>query len=114
VGEQLIEAKTLSALGEIALATGADATATAHLRVAGRLFEELSSTLWHARTSMLLAQAQARSGDTTSARGALDHAERLLAEVDSKESARLLRELRTTRSALLGSAVAEVVDANSV
>ncbi|HEX4704059.1 MAG TPA: BTAD domain-containing putative transcriptional regulator [Pseudonocardiaceae bacterium] len=101
LGERLIEAKTLYALGKIALANGDDETTRAHLHGARQLFEGLASTLWLARTLMLLAESHARCGDIASASATGDRAARLLAEVDSKESAQLLRELRATLPSLL-------------
>ncbi|WP_410537655.1 BTAD domain-containing putative transcriptional regulator [Streptomyces sp. KL2] len=91
VGEQLIEAKALYALGEIALARGGEASAARHLRAAHEIFGKLGSVLWQAKALVLLSEVRAGQD---SARGDLERAVRLLSSVDSRESAKLLAELR--------------------
>ncbi|MCT2587651.1 SARP family transcriptional regulator [Actinophytocola sp. S1-96] len=100
VGERLVEGETLYALGEIALAGGDTAAAADHLAAAGQLFEELGSVLWQAKTLRVLAGLHAVNADLGLAADKLEQAAELLADLDSKEAARWLAQVETSRSAL--------------
>lgn len=91
VGERLIEAKALYALGEIALARGGGTSAAGHLVAAQEIFGTLGSALWQAKALILLSEARTEGAF---ARHDLEGAVRLLSSVDSRESAKLLAELR--------------------
>jgi tetratricopeptide (TPR) repeat protein len=95
VGEQLLEGQSLYALGAIALAKGDPAAAGGRLVEARRVFHNLGSALWHAKTLILMA----RMDDTAEQRRQhVEQARRLLDGLDSKESKRLLTELAGTVS----------------
>jgi DNA-binding SARP family transcriptional activator/Flp pilus assembly protein TadD len=101
VGDRLIEGQAHYALGEIGVARGDNSTAAAHLVKAKTLFGDLGSALLHAKTLILLSEVHDTTGEVSLASQDLDQATSLLSTIDSKESARLLRQMDEVRSALL-------------
>ncbi len=101
VGERLIEAQAHYALGEIALARGNSGTGMDHLGKAELTFAELGSTVWHAKTLILISDVHHGTGDLDRAREAVDKADRLLRGADSKEAQRLTEELAVTKTMLV-------------
>lgn len=99
MGERLIEGQALHALGEIGLAKGEGAAGAAYLAEACRVFEELGSTLWLAKSMTLLSRHHADIGAVTEASQEAARARGLLSKVDSKEAARWLSTLDEPRSA---------------
>jgi hypothetical protein len=65
----------------------------AQLKEASHLFEELGSSLLHAKTLILLSRVHSENGDETGAVQMLEHARRLLSGLDSAEATRLLTQL---------------------
>ena len=101
VGDRLIEGQAHYTLGEIGVARGDTAMATEHLTAARAAFEELGSSLLQAKTLVLLSEAYETTDDLAQARDRIDEAVALLSDVDSKEAARLLRQLSEARAALV-------------
>ncbi|WFE24175.1 BTAD domain-containing putative transcriptional regulator [Solwaraspora sp. WMMD937] len=100
VGERLVEGEALYALGELCLSTGRTVAAAKYLAGASRLFEDLGSVLWQARTLSVLSDLHAMNDNLNEAADSLERAARLLAELDSKQAARWLDQIRSSRSAL--------------
>lgn len=100
VGERLIEALARYALGEIELARGNNPAAEDNLVKARRHFEDLGTTMWKAKTLLLLAEVHADEDRIATAGHEIDEAARLLAPVSSKEAARMRDQLTETKSAL--------------
>jgi DNA-binding SARP family transcriptional activator len=101
VSEKLIEGKVCYELGDIELARGNNRNAISYLVKAGRLFGDLGSVLWMAKTRILLAEVHESDGDLARAGQELGDAALMLSKVESKEAKRLLSQLTETRSALL-------------
>jgi DNA-binding SARP family transcriptional activator/tetratricopeptide (TPR) repeat protein len=99
IGERLIEGQTHYALGELAVLRADNASAAAHLGHARRLFGELGSSLWMAKTLILLSEVQ-EDGDLATIAGHIEEAGRLLSRMESKEAARLRRQLQEMSAAL--------------
>jgi DNA-binding SARP family transcriptional activator/tetratricopeptide (TPR) repeat protein len=97
-GERLIEGQALYTLGEIDVARGRNTRAADHLTEARRLFDELGSSVFQAKTLILLSEVHAGTGDDVLAGHDVERAARLLSGVGSKEAARLLAHLQTSRS----------------
>jgi DNA-binding SARP family transcriptional activator/tetratricopeptide (TPR) repeat protein len=100
IGDRMISAQSRYTLGEIALARMDFAVATGHLDAARTMFVQLGSSVWLARTHILMSEVHDCAGETELAALALQEAEDLLCAVDSKQSAQLLGQLRDMRSAL--------------
>lgn len=101
VGERLIEGQALYALGEIELARGNGPPANKYFVEARRLFDELGSMLWQAKTLIHLSEVHQERGELATASQDVEHAARLLSDIESKQAAHLLLTLETKRSALL-------------
>lgn len=100
IGDRLIEGQACYTLGEIAIARVNHPTAAAHLDRAKDLFTELGSSMWLARTYMLLSEVRDASGDPGQAQEDLAEAGRILSRIDSKQSAQLLVQLDSMVSAM--------------
>jgi DNA-binding SARP family transcriptional activator len=100
VGERLIEAQARYALGGIQLARGNNPVAETHLEKARDHFADLGTTMWQAKTLLLLSEVHVDDDHLATASREIDEAARLLAPIDSKEAARLRGQLEETRSAL--------------
>jgi DNA-binding SARP family transcriptional activator/tetratricopeptide (TPR) repeat protein len=98
VGDRLIEGQAHYALGELGVARADILTATEHLTKAKTVFGELGSSLWLAKTLILLSELH--GGNVALVGQDIEKANSLLAHIDSKEAARLLRQLAEMRSAL--------------
>jgi DNA-binding SARP family transcriptional activator/tetratricopeptide (TPR) repeat protein len=99
IGERLIQGQAHYSLGELAVVRADNASAAGHLTKARRLFGELGSSLWLAKTLILLSEVQ-EGGDPAAIAGHIEEAGRLLAKLESKEAKRLLRQLDDMTSAL--------------
>jgi DNA-binding SARP family transcriptional activator/tetratricopeptide (TPR) repeat protein len=102
LGERLIEAQAHYALGGIELARGHSSAGAAHLLKAKPHFEELGTTVWIAKTLILLAEIHVDEDKVAAAGEEIDDAERLLDGIESKEAARLRDQLGEMRTALEG------------
>lgn len=100
VGERHVEGQGLYALGEIALVRGDNAAAQGRLEEAGRIFEELSSVLWHARTLIVMSEIHVADGEFAAAWEDVNRAIMLLGGIHSKESEWMLAKLAARKSAL--------------
>jgi ATP/maltotriose-dependent transcriptional regulator MalT len=100
VCEPLVEGQARFTLAEIALATGDTAAAASHLAVATRVFDDLSSVLWQARTHILRAEIHRAQGALSAAGDAVDRAEALLSGCDSNEASRWLSRVADMRADL--------------
>lgn len=103
IGDRSIEGQALYSLGEIALAQGENAASAVHLTRAEQIFSELASSLWQAKTLILLSElAEPIGSGSEGADSYLARATSLLAGVDSKEAARLRRQIDGSAGALRG------------
>ncbi|WP_063747062.1 AfsR/SARP family transcriptional regulator [Saccharothrix sp. NRRL B-16314] len=112
VGDRMIEGQSHFALGEIAVVRDDTASAAGHLAEARTVFGDLGSSVWLAKTLILLSEVQDGGDDPTLADESLEQAAILLSKVDSKEAVRLLKSLDTARSALFddGGEAARILD----
>jgi tetratricopeptide (TPR) repeat protein len=106
VGERLIEGLAHYSLGELGVVRADNTAAARHLETARRVFGELGSSLWLAKTLILLSEVN-DGGDHSLAAGYIEEAGRLLSKLESKEAARLLRQVAEMSSALPGSSITQ-------
>ncbi len=99
VGDRLIEGQAHYALGELGLARVDNVTATEHLATARTLFNDLGSSLWLAKTLILLSELSDGSHAVLASED-LDQVVADLRALDSKEAGRLVLQLESVRSAL--------------
>ena len=100
VGERLIEGQALYSLGEIALVRGNSFAGLSYLAEAQKLFAELGSAVWHAKTLILISDMRQGAGELDRARNEIQQAGELLTHADSKEAERLAAELVTIKATL--------------
>ncbi|MBB5873469.1 DNA-binding SARP family transcriptional activator [Allocatelliglobosispora scoriae] len=91
IGDRLIEGQVQYALGELDVARADNPAAAEHLARARSLFGDLGSSLWLAKTLILLAEVHHTGGDQD-----VEQAASLLRRIDSKEATRLLEQLQST------------------
>jgi tetratricopeptide (TPR) repeat protein len=108
VGERLIEGQALYALGEIALVRGNSFAGLSYLTEARKLFAELGSTVWHAKTLILISDIRQGAGELDRARHEIQQADELLTHAHSKEAERLAAELVTIKATLFPGVVDKV------
>lgn len=93
IGDQLIEGQACYALGELAIARVNHATAAVHLDRARTLFAGLGSSMWLAKTYLLLSEVHEAMRESELVRRDLEEAGTILSGIKSKQSAQLLSEL---------------------
>jgi hypothetical protein len=99
-GAGLVEGKALHALGEIDLARGNTAAGATHVTEACKVFDELGSTLWLAKSLILLSDVDNGRGRTTEAREKIEQATALVDGVESAEAERVKVELEALRTSM--------------
>ncbi len=82
------------------MARGHSSAGAAHLLKAKPHFEELGTTVWIAKTLILLAEIHMDEDKVAVAGKEIDDADRLLDGIESKEAARLRDQLEEMRAAL--------------
>jgi DNA-binding SARP family transcriptional activator len=97
VRERLVEGQALCALGGINLARGETTVGLAQINEASQLFEEIGSTLLHAKTLILLSRIDTETDDVDHTR-LLERARELLTGLDSAEATRWLTYLEASAS----------------
>jgi DNA-binding SARP family transcriptional activator/tetratricopeptide (TPR) repeat protein len=101
VDDRLIEGQAHYALGELGLARADNAAAAAHLGRARELFASLGSSVWEAKTLILLSELNGSGSGGVVAGAEVDDAARRLRKIDSKEAARLLGRMEEVRLAMI-------------
>lgn len=100
IGDRQVEGQARYALGEIAIARTDIGAAQRHLAPARELFSALGASIWLARTDMLMVEVHLAAGEHDRALDTLEQARQVLTGIRSRQSATLLLQLDTMKSAL--------------
>lgn len=106
VGDRLIEGQAHYALGELGVARADNSNAAEHLIKAKTLFSDLQSSIWLAKTLILLSEVHGADSNAMLIRKDVEQAADLLRNIDSKVAVRLLGQMRGVQAELGAEATA--------